>query len=176
MLEHGAVASLSSVFSESDDEDSGRGWRSNTVIERKSARLLGASDGKVAGPVKLLGKLDIDSMLKEGFSETVVESFNGGFPENWYELLEGEFSRIQTEKTKDKAGRGKREKKPSKKKTEAVAAAEVASKAKERPTRKKSAAEEAKERKRKATEKMDQAAAAALLALDADDCDSEQDD
>eukprot|EP00243_Klebsormidium_subtile_P005123 TRINITY_DN2015_c0_g2_i1.p1 TRINITY_DN2015_c0_g2~~TRINITY_DN2015_c0_g2_i1.p1 ORF type:complete len:346 (+),score=71.87 TRINITY_DN2015_c0_g2_i1:748-1785(+) len=100
---------------ESDDEDSGRLWRSNPVVERKSARLLSASDGKVVGPVKLLGKLDIESMLKEGFSETVAESFNGGFPEDWHELLEEEFSWIAIEKTKEKAGRGKREKKPSKK-------------------------------------------------------------
>eukprot|EP00898_Chlorokybus_atmophyticus_P004249 jgi/Chlat1/4825/Chrsp31S04799 len=59
-------------------------WTSDAIAERYSARKLRTASGVL---VKLLGPLDAQTTAQQGFSATVVRTFERGFPAIWEGLL-----------------------------------------------------------------------------------------
>ncbi|CAG8533898.1 1044_t:CDS:2 [Diversispora eburnea] len=59
-------------------------WHSSLIVDRINKILIKTSSGKL---YKLEGKLSIENMLRDGFSQELCEKFQDGFPDNWKETL-----------------------------------------------------------------------------------------
>ncbi|XP_022101400.1 uncharacterized protein LOC110985020 [Acanthaster planci] len=84
-------------------------WHSTSIMVRITPRLLATKSGAL---YRLAGKMDRALTMEQGFSESLVRSFQKGFPANWRELLYNHYLNEEKKKEQQKWSSSLVEKEP----------------------------------------------------------------
>ncbi|XP_038077331.1 uncharacterized protein LOC119745180 [Patiria miniata] len=82
-------------------------WHSTAIMVRINPRLLATKSGAL---YRLAGKMDRALTMEQGFSESLIRSFQKGFPDNWRDLLFDHYTNEEKKKAEMKSSKSPRTK------------------------------------------------------------------
>ncbi|KXJ25768.1 Mis18-binding protein 1 [Exaiptasia diaphana] len=80
------------------EDEKGSKWHSTTIVKRVNSCLL---ETKKKSQYHLVGQIQEEVTLQQGFSKAFVKSFKNGFPSNWEKLVQEHFNSVMSPEKKD---------------------------------------------------------------------------